>query len=226
MNSKSPLILLKDVSKSFGAEPALRSVSLSCRAGEVVLLLGANGAGKSTLLRVIAGLARSDSGSVTVQRTPVIGFCSHHGFLYGKLSVRENMKLTEVALGISNVEVQHMSDIWGISAYMGKEVRELSKGMYARVALARAFLGNPAVVLLDEPSSNLDEEGTDILRRMLDQDRAKRVVVTATHDISRLREVSTRIIVMRRGVLHADSGDSGDLSARNSVIEQYYGANR
>ena len=226
MNSKAPLILLKDVSKSFGAEPALRSVSLSCEAGEIVLLLGANGAGKSTLLRVIAGLARCDSGSVTVQRTPVIGFCSHHGFLYWKLSVRENMNLTEGALGISKSEVQHMSDIWGISAYMNKEVRELSKGMYARVALARSFLGDPKVLLLDEPSSNLDEEGTDILRQMLEQDRAKRVVVSATHDISRLRDVSTRTVVMRRGVIHADSGDSGDLSARNSVIEQYYGANR
>jgi ABC-type multidrug transport system ATPase subunit len=196
---------------------------LSVQKNEVVLLLGANGAGKSTLLRIVAGLSRPDDGVVERFSEPVVGFCSHHGSLYARLSVRENIALTSEALGLSSIEVDRMCQAWGIDRYMLKEVNGLSKGMYSRVALARAFLGLPKVVLLDEPSSNLDQEGTEILCSMITNESKMRAVLIATHDVARLQDIATRIVILERGTIIADSGLSGDLK---SVLARYYGAKR
>ena len=223
MNSTSPLISVSNIAKSYGDHLALRSVSLSFQKNEVVLLLGANGAGKSTLLRILAGLGRPDDGVVERFYEPFVGFCSHHGSLYGRLSVRENINLTSVALGLSSIEVDRMCQAWGVDQYMLKEVNGLSKGMYSRVALARAFLGSPEVILLDEPSSNLDQEGTEVLCSMITSQSEMRAVLIATHDVARLQDIATRIVVLERGMIIADSGLSGDLT---SVLAQYYGAKR
>ena len=223
MNRSSTLVEVSGIVKAFGEHCALNSVSLSVCQNEVILLLGANGAGKSTLLRIAAGLSRADRGLVDVCREPCVGFCSHHGSLYAKLTVRENIALTARALGVSPQEVQDACSTWGIDKYCTKEVRELSKGMYGRVALARTFLGSPRVVLLDEPSSNLDQEGVDILCSKVSAGATERAVVIATHDISRLQDVATRVVVLERGVVVADSLNNSD---RGEVLAQFYGASR
>jgi heme exporter protein A len=223
VNNPTALLEISGVAKAYGEHCALSSVSLSVCQSEVVLLLGANGAGKSTLLRIMAGLGRADRGVVEVCREPCVGFCSHHGSLYAKLTVRENIALTARALGVLPREVDEACSTWGIDKYHAKEVRELSKGMYGRVALARAFLGSPRVVLLDEPSSNLDQEGVDILCSKVASGGTEKAIVIATHDISRLQDVATRVVVLERGVVVADSVNNSD---RGEVLAQYYGAGR
>lgn len=223
MNRLPTLVEVSGVVKAYGEHRALSSVSLSVRQNEVVLLLGANGAGKSTLLRIMVGLSRADRGVVEVCREPCVGFCSHYGSLYARLTVRENIALTARALGVSSRELKEACSTWGIDGYSTKEVRELSKGMCGRVALARAFLGSPRVVLLDEPSSNLDQEGVDILCSKVASGAKEKAIVIATHDISRLQDVATRMVVLERGMVVADSGKNGE---RGEILAQYYGASR
>ena len=221
------MLEIRDVTKTFGALSVLKRLSLSCGSGEVVLLVGANGAGKSTLLRVAAGLSRPDSGTVT-RSSERVGFLSHHLFLYGRLSVRENVKLF-AAVG-SGVGAHELVERLELSKVMDRPLAELSKGMQARVGIARAFLSHPDLVLLDEPTSNLDEKGTALLlgeiqRRQFETD-GRCTILIATHDLHRMAAVATRVVVLADGRGVADSGSGASAEAIGHVLERYREVNR
>ena len=221
------MLEVKDVTKTFGSLKVLKRLSLACAPGEVTLLVGANGAGKSTLLRVIAGLARPDAGEV-VRQSRTIGFLSHHLFIYGRLSVRENLRLF--------ASVQAANDIDGLierlelSKVVDQAVSELSKGMQARVGIARAFIAQPDLVLLDEPTSNLDEKGTALLvseiKRRLDDSDWRATVVIATHDLHRLAPIASRVVVLADGAVAADSGPHATREQVTHVLDRYREVNR
>lgn len=221
------MLEVKDVTKTFGSLSVLRRLSLSCDSGEVVLLVGANGAGKSTLLRAIAGLARPDSGSVT-RDTTRIGFLSHHLFLYGRLSVRENIKLFASVQGAS--EWSDMVSRLELSKVVDRPLSELSKGMQARVGIARAFLGSPELILLDEPTSNLDEKGTSLLlgeiERRRSETHARSTFLIATHDLHRMASIATRVVVLADGKVVADSGANASRDTISRVLDRYREVNR
>lgn len=227
MEALPRVLEVKDVTKTFGSLSVLKRLSLSCGSGEVVLLVGANGAGKSTLLRAVAGLARPDSGSV-LRGTTRIGFLSHHLFLYGRLSVRENIKLF--------ASVQGASDWSGVvsrlelSKVVDRPVSELSKGMQARVGIARAFLGSPELILLDEPTSNLDEKGTSLLleeiARRRSEANARSTFLIATHDLHRMASIATRVVVLAEGNVVADSGAGASRDTISGVLDRYREVNR
>jgi len=224
----SPRVLdVKDVTKTFGSLSVLKRLSLSCGSGEVVLLVGANGAGKSTLLRAIAGLAHPDSGSV-IRNTTRIGFLSHHLFLYGRLSVQENIKLFASVQGAS--EWSHVVSRLELSKVVDRPVSELSKGMQARVGIARAFLGSPELILLDEPTSNLDEKGTSLLlgeiARRRSETNARSTFLIATHDLHRMASIATRVVVLADGNVVADSGDGATPDTISRVLDRYREVNR
>jgi ABC-type multidrug transport system ATPase subunit len=212
--------------KRFGRQRVLNSVSLSCSAGEVVVLLGANGAGKSTLLRSLAGLLRPDSGTVLKPKAWRIGLAAHHTFLYSKLTVLENINLYSRLVGASRSEQDKLIDRWGLNDFLQTPVAELSKGTGSKVALCRALLGSPQVLLLDEPSSNLDERSVEVLREVIHAQKSYGVAVIATHDLSRLLDVATRVVVLERGECVADSGANASSDARNGVVQRYREANR
>ena len=220
------MITACDLSKSFGAVRVLRRLSLSFQDGEVVLLLGANGAGKSTLLRIIAGLSRPDSGSVCGGAHSSVGFFSHHLSMYARLTVRENLDLFCRVAGSDQAELARALELWDLTDCAAKQVHELSKGTQARASLARVFMTRPSVVLLDEPTSNLDNKSVDILGRALREPSQRRCVVVATHDIHRLRDVATRVVVLERGLVAADSGLSAARPQISAVIDQYLESNR
>jgi heme exporter protein A len=218
---------VKDVTKTFGALSVLKRLSLSCGSGEVTLLVGANGAGKSTLLRIVAGLARPDSGTV-VCSTDRIGFLSHHLFLYGRLSVRENVKLFASVRGV--VDPQELVDRLELSKVLDRPLSELSKGMHARVGIARAFLGHPELVLLDEPTSNLDEKGTALLlaeiqRRQFETDGRASFLI-ATHDLHRMASIANRVVVLSDGKVLSDSGPAASQETISHALERYREVNR
>ncbi len=221
------MLEVKDVSKTFGALSVLKRLSLACGPGEVALLVGANGAGKSTLLRIVAGLARPDSGTV-VRSTDRIGFLSHHLFLYGRLSVKENLELFASVRGMALSK--ELVDRLELSNVMDRPVCELSKGMQARVGIARAFLGHPDVVLLDEPTSNLDEKGTALLlaeiqRRQFETDGRVRFLI-ATHDLHRMASIANRVAVLSDGMVHSDSGPGASRETIADALERYREVNR
>jgi ABC-type multidrug transport system ATPase subunit len=221
------LVTLRDVSKTFGSLRVLNRVTLSFSAGEVVLLLGANGAGKSTLLRVIAGLARQERGEVS--RTPgtSVGLMSHHLLLYNRLTVHENLSLFRKVSGVPCESVDAALGEWGLSEAIRTPVGELSRGNQARVGLARTFLNSPAIRLLDEPSSNLDERGVELLKSAIRANRGGAVLtIIATHDLHRLRDIGTRVIVMNRGEVVADSGAGSPASQVDHMVAVYRESNR
>lgn len=225
MAAVEPLVEAKEISKSFGAKRVLRRASLSCCAGEVVLLLGANGAGKSTLLRIMAGLSRADGGQVVRKRGAALGFLSHHLSIYGRLSPRENLSLIAALCGASPDSVGASLERWGLGEFSDRPVSDLSRGNQARVGLARAFLNAPCVRLLDEPSGNLDDWGVEVLKSAIAAD-ADATTVLATHDIHRLGDLATRVVVMGKGEVLADSGTSASAEEIARTISLYRESNR
>ncbi len=228
MRENEPSLGVQRVQKTFGHAPVLRQLSISFGPGECILLLGANGAGKSTLLRLLAGLSNADKGRVFNSFPGTIGFLSHHLFLYGRLTVRENLELFSKLSGGACVE--DALSRWGLESYAGTLVSELSKGNQSRVALARTFMGDPFVLLLDEPSSHLDDRGiqllVDGLREIHAAQSGRSLTILATHDIHRLASLATRVIALARGQVLADSGPNAALSELQRVIDLYRESNR
>jgi ABC-type multidrug transport system ATPase subunit len=197
--------------------------------GERVLLLGANGAGKSTLLRIVAGLTRPDSGSISLRVSGRISLFSHHLFLYPRLTVQENLSLF-AALQEDSLPLSQSLEAWGLSAHASTPVSALSKGNQARVALARASLVPSPVLLLDEPTSNLDERGASQLRAVVDGLKTDRggapIVIVATHDLHRLGDFASRVVVMHQGAVIADSGPHAGKEALHGILQVYRESNR
>jgi ABC-type multidrug transport system ATPase subunit len=228
MKDDEPSLEAHSVLKTFGPVPVLRGLSLSCGAGECVLLLGANGAGKSTLLRVLAGLSRVDQGRVVNSFPGHVGFLSHHLFVYGRLTVRENLTLFAKLSG--RTDVAGIMSLWGLDVCAEAAVSDLSRGNQSRVALARAFMSEPSVLLLDEPSSHLDDRGIELLVDGIERTRValsgRSLAVIATHDIHRLGALATRVVVLARGQVVADSGPSAAPAQIQHVMDLYRESNR
>ena len=221
------MITLEGVRKSYGHQQVLRNLSLSVEAGEVVLLLGANGAGKSTILKVMAGLSREDAGRVK-RGSSKIGFVSHNLFLYGRLTVVENLRLFASVSGREFKEAI-LAD-FDLLSVKDQPVSALSKGTQARVGIARAFIDTPEIMLLDEPTSNLDENSTKLLlgaiaQRMIETEN-KAAVVFATHDIYRVSHMATRIVVLDRGMVVDDTGPRASGERLEKVLARYREVNR
>lgn len=225
MAAAEPLLEATSITKSFGPKRVLSNASLACRPGEVLLLLGANGAGKSTLLRIMAGLSRADSGTVRRVAGASLGFLSHQLFLYGRLTVEENLALFSAVSGSGSEAARIAIDGWGLAAVADCPVAELSRGNQARVGLARAFVGAPQVRLLDEPSSNLDDRGVDTLKAAI-VGGGEAATVLATHDLHRLSGLATRVVVMRSGEIVADSGSAASEQGIAQAIALYRDTNR
>ena len=226
VESSTVMVEARGVSKRFGVVRVLRQLSVSFQRGEVALLLGANGAGKSTLLRILAGLSRPDAGSVFVAQPSSIGFFSHHLSMYGRLTAIENLDLFRGVSNIGHDNLRRAVELWNLEECAHKQVAELSKGTQARVSLARVFMTSPTVALLDEPTSNLDNKSTETLLRALRAEAESRCVVIATHDIHRLRDIATRVLVLTRSGVVADSGVGAAPSSISRVVDHYLESNR
>lgn len=225
--SHMALIETNRLSKRYGSHVVVRDVTFACYPGEIVLILGANGAGKSTLLRIVAGLARADVGRLQRQEGVRVGFAGHYTCLYPRLSVKANLSLYASLAGIRATRLDELMERWKLVDVQHKVVADVSRGTQSKTSLVRALIPDPTLLVLDEPSSNLDDTTTALLRQVL-LDRATRggAALVATHDIDRLGDIATRVVVMERGTIAADSGVGANQVIRNSVIEQYRRSNR
>jgi heme exporter protein A len=173
----SAAISIEKVWKFYGDFPALRDISLSIEAGQCTALLGRNGAGKTTMLRIVAGLSRAAKGKVTIfggdvrkQETRCrVGVLGHAIGIYDELSAVENLRLFARLYDISDPEAAAAK--WlervGLDRVASGLVREFSRGMRQRLAVARAFLHDPEVLLLDEPFTALDDKAIAVLHTVL-----------------------------------------------------------
>ncbi len=227
-----PLLEATALVRRFGGVRALGGVSLAVAPGELVLLLGPNGAGKTTLLRTVAGLARPSSGRVTVagrdvHREPeargALGFLSHNALLYDDLTPRENLRFAATLHGLDDAE-RRIDAALAAAALVeraDRPVRGFSRGMLQRLALARALLPDPPLLLLDEPFTGLDLPSADALRHRLASERAAgRALVCGTHGPEELWALATRVVVLVSGTVRLDLPRPDDLMAFRTELGQ------
>lgn len=205
-------LTVHDVSRHFGRRRALSHVSFGCQAGEVIGLLGHNGAGKSTLLAVLATLLRPHAGEVrygplsAFADGPAIrarlGLLGHELQLYPELTAAENLRFFGGLYGLRDVagRVRQALDAAGLTDRADEPLAGFSRGMRQRLALERALLHDPRLLLLDEPFTGLDQASTAALvtriRRLAGEGR---IVVLATHDLALVEGVLTRAVILRDG---------------------------
>jgi heme ABC exporter ATP-binding subunit CcmA len=200
------------VSKYYGDFPALRKIELNIEAGSTVALLGRNGAGKTTLLRIMAGLSKASEGSVRIAGADVrrestrrrIGVLGHGISLYDELSACENLTLFAKLYGLA--EPEKLALEWlertGLGRVRDGLVREFSRGMRQRLAVARAFIHEPEVLLLDEPFTALDDRAIAVLQSLLgDAHALGRTIVISTHQLKEALELATHVALIQRGQL-------------------------
>jgi heme ABC exporter ATP-binding subunit CcmA len=193
--------------RRFGERAALAGVDLNVGEGEFVLVTGPNGAGKTTLLRVLATVLRPSAGAVSVgghelpraadRARPLIGYVAHGPLTYPGLTARENLELYAALYGVPDDRVGPALERVGLDGRGRDLVSEFSRGMAQRLALARACLHGPALLLLDEPTAGLDAEGRDLLREVLAE--PGRTVVVSTHEPAWFDGLATGEVPIRAG---------------------------
>ncbi len=210
------MITVKKLVKRFGLKTVLRGVDFSVEPGEFVALLGPNGAGKTTFLRILASLSRPSLGEVTVAgyRLPNeaaavrarLGVVSHLPLLYGDLSAEENLRFYGRMYGLSNLEarITEVLEMVGLDNRRRDLIRTFSRGMQQRLAIGRAVLHDPDVMLFDEPYTGLDQDASSMLDDVLKTVAVEgRTVVMTSHDLARAEDLATRFDILSRGVIAA-----------------------
>jgi heme exporter protein A len=210
------MIEVRKLVKRFGLKNVLRGLDFDVQPGEFVALLGPNGAGKTTFLRILASLSRPSLGQVNVagyklpdQAAAVrrrLGVVSHLPLLYGDLTAEENLLFYGRMYNLENLEsrIADVLDMVGLSARRRDLVRTFSRGMQQRLAIGRAVLHDPDVMLFDEPYTGLDQDASEMLDEVLKNVAAAgRTVVMTSHDLARAEDLATRFDVLSRGVIAA-----------------------
>jgi heme exporter protein A len=216
------MIEARGLKKAFGLRLVLRGVDLDLAPGEFVALMGPNGAGKTTLMRILATLSRPSAGLVRVAGYPLpagaaevrqrLGVVSHHTLLYGDLTAEENLVFYSRLYALTNAtaRIGTVLEQVGLARRRRDLVRTFSRGMQQRLAIARAVLPDPAVVLFDEPYTGLDPDASlmldDVLRSIA---LAGRTVLISTHDLSRGLALADRVLILARGVIAHSAPTAG-----------------
>jgi len=210
------MIEVRKLVKRFGLKPVLRGLSFHADPGEFVAILGPNGAGKTTFLRILASLSRPTLGEVHVagyrlpdQAAAVrrrLGVVSHLPLLYGDLTAEENLRFYTRLYGVEREDrrVAEILELVGLTPRRRDLVRTFSRGMQQRLAIGRAVLHDPDVILFDEPHTGLDQDAClmldGVLRRVAAQGRT---IVMTSHDLARIADLASRFDVLSRGVIIA-----------------------
>ncbi len=197
----APVLEVAGLSKSFGHQVALRDVSLEARKGELLAVLGPNGAGKTTLLSILAGITAADSGEVR-RVEGEIGWVPQQAALYRRLTVDENLRLFAHMEQSQDVEatVERMLEQTGLADRRHDEVSSLSGGNQQRINIAIGLLGDPSVLLLDEPSSGLDpSQRVRLWEFVAGLAKAGTTVIYSTHQIEEASQYGDRLVVLAEG---------------------------
>ncbi len=239
------MIELRKLTKAFGSKFALRGVDLRVEPGESLVIFGPNGAGKSTLIRILSSLSRPSSGKVFIGGLDLathadgirryLGVVSHAPLLYDSLTAEENLRFFAQLYAMREplARITEMLERVGLASRRGDLVRTFSRGMVQRLAIARALLHDPQLLLLDEPDTGLDPQAAEMLHGLLVQlsgrsdstveqqgddatrqhagGDARRTIVTVTHSIERGLAIADRVVILAGGRL-VFQGDGRGLS--------------
>jgi heme exporter protein A len=227
-------VQVRKVTKAFGHQVALRGLDLSVAEGEFLALFGPNGAGKTTLIRIIASLVRPTTGTVEVWGEDLskaatalrrqIGLIAHNPLLYGDLTPDENLRFFARMYDLpdAGARIDAVLEQVGLAGRRRDPVRTFSRGMVQRLAIARAILHDPVIMLLDEPYTGLDLQAADMLRSVLQELAASnRTVILTTHNLEQGLEMCERAVVINRGKVVWEGARHGiDLAGMKEVYRE------
>ena len=201
-------IHIQHVNKFIGKQHVLKDLSLYINDGEVIGLLGPNGAGKSTLMKIMVGVWDATSGELQVPNS--IGFLPEQNPLYEDMYVREYLRffvgLRSKEQGAKNKDqlVEDLIERVGLTAEANKRVGQLSKGYKQRVGLAQAMIGNPELLILDEPTTGLDPNQLEDIRALIREMGEQRTVILSTHILQEVKQMCTRVVIINHGEIKVD----------------------
>ncbi len=205
-NEQPPVIEFQHVTKKYYSLTALRDLTLTIPAGEVTGLLGPNGAGKTTFIKLIAGLIFPTSGEVRPAEAtwPTMGYKPERLVFPGNMRVSQYL---EMVAGLCNIEPAAVDNMVleslarvNLLGSANKQIRTLSKGMRQRLGLAQALIGDPSLLLLDEPSSGLDPEGQEEILTYIDELRTGgRTIIISSHQLQEVTQVCTSLVILKDG---------------------------
>jgi heme exporter protein A len=210
------MIEVRGLAKYYGRFSALRNLNLTIADGDFIALFGRNGAGKTTFLKIAAGLSRPSSGTLKIQLAGAdeprlsrgaIGYLSHNTSLYGDLTAIENLRFFAHMLNAPAGDefLMQRIDQVGLAGREQEPVRNYSRGMQQRLAIARAFLHDPRILLMDEPFTGLDQAGSDFLKSYLVKAHsAGKTCVLAIHDAPLGYELAERLVMIHTGSVALD----------------------
>jgi ABC-2 type transport system ATP-binding protein len=212
------VIVAQGLTRRFGSRTVVNNVSFEVGRSEIVALLGPNGAGKTTTLRMLAGLIAPTSGSISIDDIPLtratgarlrsrMGFLTEAPGLWDRLTVRENLRVYSGLYGLVRPDgiIDRTLEVFDLSEHASARAAELSKGMRQKVALARALLHDPTILLLDEPTSGLDPEITRSVRQLLEERRAAGCsILVSTHNLDEAERLADRVAVLDQRLLALD----------------------
>lgn len=197
------MVQIAHINKSFGLQQVLKDVTLSIPEGQVLGLLGPNGAGKSTLMKILIGLWKADSGTVQVPER--IGYLPENNPLYEEMYVSEYLQFMAELTDIPGFrDTETLIERVGLTPERHKHIRELSKGFRQRVGLAQALLGDPQLLILDEPTTGLDPNQLVEIRALIRELGKERTVILSTHIMQEVREMCDRVVILDHGQMKAD----------------------
>ena len=218
------MIFVENLTKNFGGKPVLQGIDFKVKQGEFVALLGPNGSGKTTFLRILASLTRPNHGKVIIdgfrlrdQAAAVrrgLGVVLHQPLLYGELTAEENLRFYGRMYAVPDMDkrIDEILDMVGLSPRRDDLVRTFSRGMQQRLSIGRAVLHDPAVMLLDEPHTGLDQEASVMFDSVLEEVAGRgHTIVMTSHDLIRAARLADRFDVLAGGKIVA--------SKRSSTIE-------
>lgn len=227
-------VAVEGVWKFYGDFPALRDVQLTAPSGSCLALIGRNGAGKTTLLRTIAGFSRPGRGKILIFGNPPretetrrhMGFIGHGISVYDELSAMENLTLYGRLYGLPDPRKSALEwlERTGLERVRDGLVREFSRGMRQRLAVARAFLHQPSVLLLDEPFTALDDRAIAVLQTLLRQALADgKTIVMSTHQLREALELASHVALLNRGHVAFHGPCTAEMVADPGFVYARYG---
>lgn len=210
-------IILENVNKWYGTKPVLKNINLTFNNG-VTGLLGPNGAGKTTLISIISGLMRPSSGKIGINgKDPFynqivrkyVGLLPENSNPPEDFTILEFLKWQATLLNVDNKEIDRVIDITDIKRYKRKKIKYLSKGMKQRLKFAAALLGDPPILLLDEPFNGIDPSGRKTLRDLILSYKDQKTIVFSSHILEEVQMVATTIVVLKFGFVIAEGTPAG-----------------
>jgi len=207
-------IEVQNISKSYGTQKALDTISFSVKKGEIVGFLGPNGAGKSTLMKILTTYINADEGSAIVNGFDVntnqldvqksVGYLPEHNPLYLDLYVREYLAFNADVYKVAKSRIEEVIVLTGLSPESHKKIGQLSKGYRQRVGLATALLHNPDVLILDEPTTGLDPNQLVEIRELIKNIGTDKTVFLSTHIMQEVEAICDRVIIINHGKIVTD----------------------